>query len=110
MQGQLDDSGAIDVVLLLARTAKTGKLELHPEGIGPQTTSCTVFMHNGSIVHAEDGGNGGHDALWKALKITKGEFSFFADHLSDTTTIRENPMRLLLEASRRQDEESAGLR
>jgi hypothetical protein len=110
IQGRLDDGCILDVVQLLVRTAKSGRLELHPEGIGAQTFPCAVFLHRGNIVHAEHGENGGYDALWKALKITKGEFSFFAGHQPGTTTIRENPMTLLLEACRRQDEEAIALR
>ncbi len=111
LQGQLDECCVFDVVQLLVQTAKTGRLELYPEGMGTHAVPCTVFVHGGNIVHAETGIDGGHSALWKALRITKGEFSFFSGEPAGvTTTIRENPMMLLMEACRKQDEEAAGIR
>jgi Domain of unknown function (DUF4388) len=107
LQGQLDECCVLDVVQLLVQTAKTGRLELYPEGRGAQAVPCTVFVHAGNIVHAETGVDGGHSALWKALRITKGEFSFFSGEHTGAITIRENPMMLLLEACRKQDEEAA---
>jgi hypothetical protein len=60
-------------------------------------------------VHAENGSDRGHRALWKALSIQEGEFMFFYGKPGAKTSIRENPMMLLMEACKRQDESAAGL-
>ncbi len=110
MRGSLDACSVIDLVQLLVQGAKTGRLELYPDGKEERAPTFEVFVHQGKIVHAEDGGDGGHYALWKALKVCTGEFTFFCGDPGGKTTIHENPMTLLIEACRQQDEEAMGMR
>ena len=104
LQGHFDAGSAIDLLLFLVQTAKTGRLIMTPSGKPITGASCTILMREGKIVHAEFDNCRGHQALWKALNIPEGMFLFYCGDLNESETIDENPMALLMEACRRQDE------
>jgi|GEM_PF-3064790 hypothetical protein len=108
LQGSLDDGCVLDVMQLLVRTLKTGRLELYPEGTDVRTNAHTVFLRNGNIEHAENALHDGRDALYSALRLTNGEFRFIAGEYGGKATIKGNPHMLLMDACRLWDEE--GLR
>lgn len=109
LQGRFDAGSAIDLLLFLVQTAKTGRLIMTPSGKPITGASCTILMREGKIVHAEFDNCRGHQALWKALNIPEGMFLFYCGDLDKSKTIDENPMSLLLEACRRYDEAAMGL-
>jgi len=105
LHGNLEAFSVIDLIQLLVQGGKTGRLELKADAQSKDIL-FTIFVLKGRIVHVEGKDcDGGHFALWQALKVTEGDFTFHYGCKSETVTIQENPMTLLLEACRRQDEE-----
>ncbi|MDZ4816791.1 MAG: DUF4388 domain-containing protein [Verrucomicrobiota bacterium] len=107
-QGQLGMFSSIDLVQLLVQGNKTGILILKA-GSRNESQSFKIFFNNGQIIHSEGAGDSGHEALWKALRLTTGEFRFEFSSACPVKTISDNPMQLLLEACKRQDHETSDL-
>lgn len=105
LQGHLDVFSVIDLIQLLVQGGKTGRLELLPNTKNDKGR-LMIYVDNGKILHAEGCGDSGVNALWRALRLAQGEFSFLYGFMCDTITINDNPMSLLLEGCRRQDEEA----
>jgi hypothetical protein len=102
LRGHLDAFNVVELVQLLVQGKKTGRLDLleHNE----ENPFYTVYIDNGIICHAEGNGGSGKPALWKALKITEGKFIFHYNLQSATITLHDDPIFLLMEACRMQDE------
>jgi hypothetical protein len=105
LQGCLDIFSVIDLIQLLVQGGKTGRLSFSGSS-DIENTLYTVFIDHGTIVHAEGLDCSGKDALFEALRITSGNFVFYYNSLSDKITIQENPIFLLMEFCRLQDEEA----
>jgi hypothetical protein len=105
LQGCLDIFSVLDLIQLLVQGGKTGRLMLS-DSSQSGVSSYALFVDHGSIVHAEGLGLSGKEALFEALRITSGNFVFYYNCLSDKITIHENPIFLLLESCRLQDEEA----
>lgn len=105
LQGCLDIFSVLDLIQLLVQGGKTGRLSL-ADSSDVENAKFTVFVDHGTIVHAEGLGYTGKEALYEALKITSGNFVFYYNFLSDKLSIHENPIFLLLEFCRLQDEEA----
>jgi hypothetical protein len=102
LRGHLDAFNVVELVQLLVQGKKTGRLDLLD--YKEEKPFYTVYINKGSISHAEGNGCSGKSALWKALKISEGKFIFHYNLQSATITIHEEPIFLLMEACRRQDE------
>ena len=103
MHGELGSFSTIDLVQLLVQGGKTGLLRLNA-GNKEDSQHFEVYLLHGKIVNASGAGDVGMEALWKALRLNHGAFKFNFGVPSDEITIDENPMGILLEACRRQDE------
>jgi hypothetical protein len=108
LRGRLDAFSVVELMQMLVQGTKTGRLDV------PEKTKniplISVFFDRGKIIHAEGGGEKGKNALWRALKITEGDFAFHPGLRCTITTIYEDPMFLLMEACRLQDESAYGLK
>jgi len=101
-QGRLDTFSVDELLQVLVQGIKTGRLDLRGSAKGAALFS--VFFNNGKIVHAIGNAEQGKNALWKVLKIKNGDFWFHPGVMPVSPTIREEPMFLLMEACRLQDE------
>jgi CBS domain-containing protein len=107
LRGHLDAFSVIELMQMLVQGTKTGRLDLC--GKAKKATCFTVFFDQGKIIHAEGMSETGKNALWKALKFTDGDFSFHPGLLHPARSIHEDPMFLLMEACRLQDEAAYGV-
>jgi hypothetical protein len=108
LRGHIDAFNVVELVQLLVQGKKTGRLDLLE--YKEENPFYTVYIDKGSISHAEGNGASGKSALWKALKISKGKFIFHYNLQSATISIHEDPMFLLMESCRLQDEDAAAVK
>ena len=67
----------------------------------------TIYVVEGEIVHAEAGDISGERAFFTIMGWNQGNFESIMGKLAEKTTIDQSWQHLLLEACRRQDEDSA---
>ena len=102
LRGHLDTFNVVELVQLLVQGRKTGRLDLLE--YKEENPFYAVYIDKGIISHAEGNGSSGKPALWKALKISEGKFTFHYNLRSATITLHDDPMFLLMEGCRMQDE------
>ena len=106
MQGHLDAFSVIDLVQLFVQAIKTGLPEIAAGAhINKRHETVYIYFNKGKIIHAEDAQGKGVNALYRALKIYQGNFTFCYDCTTTAVTITENQMALLLEACKMFNEE-----
>ncbi|MRR07871.1 MAG: DUF4388 domain-containing protein [Deltaproteobacteria bacterium] len=69
-----------------------------------------IFFRDGDIIHAEQGGTVGEQALYEILRWPGGRFAIQPKVTTTGRSIQQSISYLLLEAHRLMDEENAGLR
>jgi hypothetical protein len=107
LQGMLDAFSVIDLVQLFVQGMKTGLLEISAGAqYNEKHVKVYIYFSQGTIFHAEDAQGKGVSALFRALKIFQGCFTFYYDSTTKAVTIEDNPMALLLEACKTFDEET----
>lgn len=94
--GRIEDTAVSDVVQLLARTHKSGALELD----GP-AGRFRLFVDGGRLVAAEGPAGDGEEAFFQAFVLRSGTFNFRADDRPAASNITRSTDALLLEAARR---------
>lgn len=104
MKGSLEYFSVIDLLQILVQGTKTGCLWLRA-GASESSQQFQVYLRHGRIYHATGAGDRGTEALWKALRLQKGDFEFNFDAWTEDSTIDVDAMELLLEGCRRQDTE-----
>jgi CheY-like chemotaxis protein len=104
-EGQLEHLGLASVLFLLESTAKTGTLR-----VKSGRSSATLYMREGSVIGAEIAGSGAlrdEYVFYFASNWSKGTFAFTDGPVSGNDRVGKTTTELILEAARRQDEESA---
>ncbi len=71
MKGNLAKIGIADIVKALALIGKSGKLIISSEG-----RRGTIYLKNGNVISAEDGGLRGEDALYSLAVRNSGSFEY----------------------------------
>jgi CBS domain-containing protein len=107
LQGHLEAFNIVDLMQMLIHGNKTGSLTIR--GPKKEGECFSVYFNHGKIIHAKGRGEQGKTALWNAMKIAEGEFVFHSDLQQPMQSIYEEPMFLLIEACRLQDEAAIGL-
>jgi CheY-like chemotaxis protein len=101
-RGELASHDLIELVQLVLMTTSSGALHVSaPEGRG------TLWLEQGSIVHAESGEERGTAAFQHMLRWAGGGFSVDPSATPPARTITFNTTQLLLESTRILDEESS---
>lgn len=101
-RGELASSDLIELVQLVLMTMQSGALHITaPEGRG------TLWIEQGSIVHALSGAQRGADAFQHMLRWTGGGFSVDPGEKAPERSITFTTTQLLLESTRILDEESS---
>ncbi|UCE85388.1 MAG: DUF4388 domain-containing protein [Deltaproteobacteria bacterium] len=99
--GELDEIPAFAVLQVLEMGRKTGRLSIEsPERPG------RIWLVSGAPVHAETDKHAGFEAAIAVVRTGSGRFSFDPGEAAPEQTIDVNVTELLLEASRREDEEA----
>ncbi len=70
----------------------------------PDRTSCKVYLKEGQILHAVNGGLEGEEALYSSMIFPSGKFVHLGWTEPDRKTIEKPGIQILLEAARRRDE------
>jgi hypothetical protein len=99
-QGEFSEIPAFAVFQILEMGMKSGLVEIVR---GEETQR--VWFHAGMPVHAVAGGMDGKEAAMAAVRPADGRFSFKPGAKAPTRTIQVSIAELLLEASRRMDED-----
>lgn len=83
----------------------SGRLVIETESV-----LAEVFLDGGEIVHAALNSEMGENAFYKILALKKGVFSLYLNEKSPQTTISKTWSSLLLDGTRRLDENSNAIR
>ncbi|HSP05967.1 MAG TPA: DUF4388 domain-containing protein [Acidobacteriota bacterium] len=99
LQGSLKHLHLADVIQLISVSGKTGMFHLRKEEhVG------SIFLKDGSIVHAEVDEIKGEEAVYELAIWNDGEFHFEPDVEPSVRSITKSNTNLLMEAARRLDE------
>ena len=102
-KGSVAGLSLVDVIQLKGHNRYTGAITVEygaSQGI--------IYFVDGEIIHAEQGGHTGEDAIYHIITWPGGTFSIHPEMTSNVCTIHYRTDYLLLEALRRLDEENAG--
>jgi len=97
--GRLETMPMADLVQVLHICRKTGMLRLAQ---GPQTVS--LYFEEGEVRHAQVADQTGEEAFYRMVTWTEAGFSFESGQRSETVTVKQTTMTLLMEGLRRVDE------
>ena len=101
LRGGLSLMSLVDLIQFLHAGGNGGELELSAEGPeGP----ARIFFQKGQIVHVEEGGRVGVQALVDLLERNRGEFFFTPGVASPCRTVELPLQQVLMEAVRLKDE------
>jgi len=99
--GKLDDMQLADIIQTVEQTDLTGALRMtHAQA------TAEIWFHKGRIVAAQAGSVEGEDALYEALKWSKGNFRFEKCQPPATQGLGESNLALILRAYQRLDEDA----
>ena len=99
--GQIENLTLPDIVQILSIGMKTARVEVVSGG-----RACSLWVREGTIVHARIDDKVGEDAFYEMLRFKEGEFAIEHGVDIDRRTIETDPMFLVMEGLRRLDEES----
>lgn len=102
-QGAVAGLSLTDVIQLKGHNKYTGAITVEygdRQGV--------IYFVDGEIIHAEQGGESGEQAIYQIIKWPGGTFNIHPEMTSNVCTIHYRTDFLLLEALRRMDEENAG--
>lgn len=102
-QGAVAGLSLTDVIQLKGHNKYTGAITVEygdSQGV--------IYFVDGEIIHAEQGGESGEQAIYQIIKWPGGKFNIHPEMTSNVCTIHYRTDFLLLEALRRMDEENAG--
>lgn len=99
LRGSLAQMNVLDVLQSLDMGRKTCSLTLTNNG-----DTCTMFLTDGQIHHAQYGNLKGDEAVYKSLTWTTGSFEIDFKGSSQEQTITQSTQGLLLEGLRMLDE------
>lgn len=98
-QGSLKELPLPDIIQLVSVSGKTGQFTLTRE-----SSTGTIFLKNGQIIHAEVGELTGEEAIYALAIWNHGEFQFAPSVEPPQQSITKSNTNLLMEAARRIDE------
>ena len=101
--GNLGDMNLIDLLQALGPSRKTVKLI-----VASNNQTATLYLNQGTIVHAEAGGLAGPEAVYAALAWTRGSWksqTIAPESIPEPNTFSSNES-ILMEGCRRIDEMS----
>lgn len=102
-QGAVAGLSLTDVIQLKGHNKYTGAITVeYGDSRG------VIYFVDGEIIHAEQGGEIGEQAIYQIIKWPGGKFNIHPEMTSNVCTIHYRTDFLLLEALRRMDEENAG--
>ncbi|MDB4975046.1 MAG: Two-component system response regulator OmpR [Myxococcaceae bacterium] len=104
VSGALAEMPLPDVIQVLSRTRKSGRLVVSTGGYNGE-----IQLGNGAIYNAKFMNLSGQDALFALLALTEGEFALDPSVPPGPRVIHEGTEQLLLEGMRRIDEEGGQL-
>ena len=102
--GCIDGIDIIDYLQFIMLTGKQVILEVTSEG----SERGVVFLNGGRVLHAICGDVEGEEALYRCLAYKGGNFAHLPWHDPANVTIDKPGEFLLMEASRRRDEQMTG--
>lgn len=102
-KGTLDGTPFPDLVQLLCSTRKTGVL-----GFRDDERSGAIYLEDGEAIHAWTETLKGEEAFYEIAGWTTARFAFRAIQRQEPRTLKVATMTLLVEAMRRQDEQTRG--
>lgn len=103
VSGSLSNLSLPEVVQMLVIGTKTACVRLK-EG----RSVGRLWFRDGRLVHAKRAKREGREAFWEMLRWTDGEFVIEHGVVTGESSIEEDPMYLVMEGLRLQDEESTG--
>ncbi|GAB4389989.1 MAG: hypothetical protein Kow0025_18950 [Thermodesulfovibrionales bacterium] len=92
LTGSLEDFSLGDLFQILSLGRKTARVEISGEG-----RKGTVFIENGSVVHASTSGLSGKEAFFELMQWESGAFRIVHGETTRDKNIRMDTMHLLLE-------------
>lgn len=99
LNGHLGILELSSVLQMIAGEEKTGCIQIEEDN-----DFCSVYFHNGSIVHCCIDDLEGVDAFYEIMTWRVGHFKFIPAKQSDKTSMNSDLQFLLMEAARRMDE------
>lgn len=103
VSGNLANFSLPEIVQTLVIGTKTACVRLH-DG----TSKGQLWFRDGTLVHARRGKLRGREAFWALLRWPEGDFVIEHGVVTSESSIDEDPMFLVMEGLRLQDEESSG--
>jgi len=102
IKGNLQFISLGTLISLNCNESRTARLE-----IKNNNTQADIYLNKGNISHASIDSETGEEAFYKILKIKNGNFNLYPDEKAPVVSINTNWSSLLLEGTRRMDENSA---
>ncbi|MGB7539154.1 MAG: DUF4388 domain-containing protein [Anaerolineales bacterium] len=99
IQGNLRDMALADLIQHTCQDRKTAQLEINRAGV-----QASLFFKDGSLVHAQSGGETGEEVVYRILNWNEGSFTLQTGVEPPSTTIARAWSSLLMEGARRIDE------
>lgn len=102
LQGSLTDIGLGPLLTLLEMEGKSGLLRL-----SKGSEKCILYLRDGDVIRTRRNSAGlrGAETVYDALRWTEGTFQFKMDKVGGHVEIENSTIQLLMEASRRIDEQ-----
>ncbi|MBW2058350.1 MAG: DUF4388 domain-containing protein [Deltaproteobacteria bacterium] len=97
--GDLSQIRLLDILNLLIREGKTGKVSLRKGGALGE-----IFVENGKIVHGSAESSYGEEAIYLMMTWTIGKFSYTPDVLPDSRTVSRSTEQIISEGVERMEE------
>ncbi len=104
IQGDLGELNLIDITQLLSQAGKSGVLIINPKSRKSEHPEGQVFFKNGRFYHVSTGEKRGIDALRELMSIKDGTFKFQYGTMTDTESIKGDPIALMLMISTELDQ------
>jgi hypothetical protein len=100
-QGQISDLSLLDLVQLFSQLGKTGEFQI--QGHSGETKGL-IYLKEGRICHAVQGGLTGYQALFNLMGYRQGYFGFYYGKTTAEETISGGSTAVLLQISSEMDE------
>ncbi len=101
--GDLQTLALVAIVQTLTQCLKTGLLTVK-DSDNKKHELGRIYFEDGEFKHAVADNNTGFEAILEIMNLQEGMFEFQNDVTTDTQTIKESTMSILLEACRLRDE------
>jgi hypothetical protein len=99
--GNLRSLSMLEIIQTIMQFGKDGRLVIRNAS---EKEIAEAFFHEGELVHAVQGREEGVEAVYSMMRLEEGVFEFLNDIPTETRTISQSTMSVLMEACRRKDE------